>query len=93
MKRAVIIILAAILVLAGLAYAVGYSCVLFSRTGNLNFENRKAGIAALCSQKREGPDLFRLKSVWMSAGELRLDKCRAELLHWRTKIVERVNAI
>lgn len=93
MKRAVAIILIAILLLAGLTYAVGYGHDQLSRLSNPNLSNRQAQIVELYSKKRDGSDLSGLESVWTNSGERRLSQCQTEISIWWARILERVNEL
>lgn len=92
MKRAVAIILVALLLLAALTYTVGYGHDQLSRSSNPNLSNRRTQIIEMYSKKRDGPDLSSIKSTWINVGEQRLGKCQTEISLWWTRMLERVNA-
>ena len=93
MKRAVVIILIALLLLVGLTYAVGYGHDQLNRSSNPNLSNRRAKIVELYSRKRDGPDLSGLESVWTNSGERRLSQCQTEISIWWARILKMVNEL
>lgn len=93
MKRIIVIILVAFLLLNGFTYAVGYGYDQLRRSGSLCQSDRQTRIVELYSKRRDGPDTSNIKSAWTEFGEQRLNKCQTEItLLWK-KVLERVNAL